>query len=88
MAVVRITEHLREGQLEAELAKVDERRDPPVPVVARVLDDWWDGELHGWARNPRGVDGMWGLVFLLREYAHGFWAEHLSWVRSEDVRPR
>lgn len=86
-----VTEHLREGQLEYELGKVEQRRDPPVPVVVRLLLDGaeHDGVLHGWAANPNGADDGWrGLVYLVREYAPGFEAESLHWVRAEDIRPR
>lgn len=91
MAAVRITEHLRAGLLEHEMAKVEQRRDPPVPVTVWLLLDGQehDGELLGWASSPNGSSGeLAGLVFLVREYAAGFGAELLTWVRSEDVRPR
>lgn len=85
-----ITEHLQPGRLERELAKVEERRDPPVPVVVRTLLDGEtrDVQLHGWARSPRGSEGLWGLVTGLREYAPGFWAEVCWWLAAENVRPR
>ena len=83
-----VTEHLRPGQVEAELVKVEDVRDPPVPVEAWLLDAWWPAELHGWARNPRGVDGMWGLCVGLREYAPGYAAEFCTWVAAEGIRQR
>lgn len=86
---MRITEHLRDGELEEELAKLDEPRDPPVPVAVRPLHEGEtvDVVLHGWARNPRGAEGMWGLVTGVREHAPGFWAEFCWWLSSENIRP-
>lgn len=91
VAVVTVTEHLRPGQLEYELAKVEARRDPPVPVTVWLLLDgaWHDAELLGWARNPNGSSGaLMGLVFLVREYAPGFEAELLTWAPVENIRLR
>jgi hypothetical protein len=91
VAVVQITEHLQPGQLERELAKVEDRRDPPVPVAAWLLLDGraWDALLLGWATNPNGGnDGLRGLVLLHREYAPGFGQELLTWVRAEEMEPR
>lgn len=86
---MRITEHLAPGRLEQELAKVEQRRDPPVAVWALRDGVEVAGELHGWAENPRGSNDGWrGLVQGVREYAPGFWAEYLSWVRAEQVRER
>lgn len=91
MEGVRITEHLAPGRLEAELAKVEDRRDPPVSVVVRLPLDGGEHEglLYGWAANPRGAGGgTRGLVVLVREYTPGFAAELLTWVRAESVRQR
>lgn len=91
MRTVRITEHLAPGRLEQELAKVEQRRDPPVPVWAWLLLDSAEhaGELYGWAENPRGSgDGWRGLVRGVRQYAPGFHAEYLAWVRAEQIRQR
>lgn len=88
MAVV---EHLREGKLDYELTKLDERRDPPVPVTALLLFDCpeVDGLLYGWSTNPNGAgDGWRGLVRGVREFAPGFEAEFLTWVRAEHIRQR
>jgi hypothetical protein len=74
-----------------ECEKVTDRRDPPVPVwVWLTLDGReWAGELLGWADNPNGADdGLRGLVLAPREYAAGFWAEYLGWVRAEHIRRR
>jgi hypothetical protein len=39
-------------------------------------------------RHPNGSNDGWrGLVFSVREFAPGFWAECLAWVRAEHVRP-
>jgi hypothetical protein len=84
-----IVEHLREGQLSYELDKCDELREPPVPVTAWLLLDStaYDGLLYGWAADPNGGNDGWrGLVGGVREFAPGFWAEFLTWVRAEDVR--
>ena len=84
-------QRLPDGRLEYELAKVTDRRDPPVEVTAWLLLDGqeWDGELFGWSLNPHGgADGLRGLVKLVREYAPGFWAETLLWVPADQVRPR
>lgn len=84
-------QQLPEGRLDAELAKVQQRRDPPIPVVAWLHLDGreWDGVLHGWSQNPNGGDDGWrGLVQFTREYAAGFWTEALMWVRQEDIRRR
>ena len=83
-----VTEHLRPGQLEAELVKVEERRDPPVPVEVFLLDGWHPGVLHGWSRNPRGVDGLWGLCVGLRAYSPGYAAEFCTWLTAESIRQR
>ncbi|MCU1614721.1 MAG: hypothetical protein JWO98_2261 [Frankiales bacterium] len=86
-----LVERLREGQLNFELEKVDEPREPPVPVTARLLLDSaeHDGLLYGWAVDPNGADDGWrGLVGGVREYAPGFEAEFLMWVRAEDIRQR
>ena len=86
-----IVEHLREGQLEYELVKADELRDPPMPVKVWLPLDGarHDGWLHGWAATPNGgADGWRGLVYLVREFAPGFRAEFLGWVRAEDVEQR
>ena len=49
----------------------------------------WAGELYGWAANPNGADDGWrGLVVAPREFARGFWAEFLGWVRAEQIRQR
>lgn len=87
---VPVTEHLREGELEQELARVEDRRDPPVPVIVRTLlpGELVDVELLGWARAPRGAEGIWGLVRGLREYAPGFWAEFLWWTAADSIRLR
>jgi len=82
-------QRLREGRLEEELGKVEDLRDPPVPVVAWLTLDGCDREglLYGWAENPRGADDGWrGLVSAVREYAPGFFAEYLGWVRAEHIR--
>lgn len=84
-----MVEHLRPGALEDELALADERRDPPVPVAAWLSLDSreWVGELYAWAAKPNGSNDGWrGLVLLLREFAPGFWAEYLGWVRAEHIR--
>jgi hypothetical protein len=84
-------QRLPEGRLEEELAKLDDRRDPPLPVTAWLHLDAraWDGLLYGWADNPNGSnDGLRGLVLLEREYAAGFWAEGLHWVPAEKIRQR
>ena len=68
-----------------------DRRDPPVPVRVWLLIDGreWDGELLGWAPNPRGGDdGLRGLCLVVREFAPGFHAEGLHWVPVHDVRQR
>lgn len=86
-----IVEHLRGGQLEYELGKCDELREPPPPVTAWLLLDSaaHDGLLHGWAANPNGSDDGWrGLVSGVRAFAAGFEAEFLTWVRAEDIRQR
>jgi hypothetical protein len=72
-----------------ELAKVEQLRDPPVPVRFWLSVDSKDvaGELHGWAANPNGSDDGWrGLVTAAREFAAGFWTEWLGWVRLEQIR--
>jgi hypothetical protein len=82
---------LRPDLLEEQLDKLDEVREPPVPVTAWLLLDErnWDGELLGWAANPNGADDGWcGLVRLTREYAPGFWAEGVFWVRAERINLR
>ena len=84
-------EHLRNGQLDYELDKCDELREPPVPVTAWLLLDSGahDGLLYGWAADPNGADDGWrGLVGGVREYAPGFEAEFLGWVRVEHIRQR
>jgi hypothetical protein len=50
-----IVEHLRDGQLDYELDKCDELREPPLPVTAWLLLDSTahDGLLYGWAANPK-----------------------------------
>lgn len=88
MAGVAITEHLRPGQLEHELGKIEDPRDPPMPVIVRRGGVDHEAVLHGWSRNPRGVAGMWALVTGVRPYAPGFEAEFCWWVTAEDVRPR
>jgi hypothetical protein len=83
-----IVEHLREGQLEYELDKCDELRDPPVPVTAWLHIDSaaHDGLLYGWSANPNGANDGWrGLIFLIREFAPGFSAKLLTWVRAEGI---
>ena len=84
-------QRLPPGRLDEELAKVVDRRDPPVPVRVWLLIDGQehDAELLGWAPNPRrGDDGLRGLVRLVREFAPGFFAEMLAWVPVHDVRQR
>lgn len=84
-----MTQHLHAGELEEQLAKVEDRRDPPVPVVVRLLLDGaeHEAELHGWSSDPNGANDGWrGLVFLVREYAPGFGAEALMWTRAENIR--
>lgn len=84
-------QRLPAGRLDEELAKADEVRDPPVLVWAWLTLDSREvrGELYGWADNPNGADdGLRGLVLAPREYAPGFWAEYLGWVRAEHVRQR
>jgi hypothetical protein len=87
---MRMVQRVRVGAWEHERGKIDDRRDPPVPVTVWLpLDSRdWEGELWGWAANPNGGDDGWrGLVFLMREFAPGFWAEFLGWVRGEHIRP-
>lgn len=86
-----MVQRLREGWLEEELAKVEEVRDPPVPVVAWLALDGenHEGLLYGWAANPNGADDGWrGLVRAVREYARGFEAEFLGWVPAEHLQKR
>ncbi len=83
-----LTERLSQERLENELGKADELREPPVPVVAWLAVDAQHhaGLLYGWAENPNGADDGWrGLVYAVREYAAGFEAEFLGWVRAEDI---
>lgn len=82
-----ITEHLRPGQLERELGKVEDRREPAVPVVVRTLlpGQLVDVELLGWAHAPNGAAGLYGLVRGLREYAPGFGAEFLWWSAADSI---
>ena len=48
-----------------------------------------DGLLCGWAANPNGGNDGWrGLVYLVREFAPGFSAEALHWVRAEVISQR
>lgn len=83
-----ITEHLAPGRLERELGKVEDRREPPVPVLVRTTlpGRLVDVALLGWAHAPNGSPGLYGLVRGLREYAPGFWAEFLWWRRAEELR--
>jgi hypothetical protein len=86
-----IVEHLREGQLDYELDKRDELQEPSVPVTAWLLVHGaaHDGLLYGWAANPNGGDDGWrGLIGGVREFAPGFAAEFLFWVRAEDIAQR
>ena len=86
-----MTEHLTDDQRYRALDQVTDPREPPVPVeVFLGLDArWWDGELHGWGPNPNGSDGtLRGLVFGVREYAPGFWAEFVTWATVDRVPPR
>jgi hypothetical protein len=58
-------QRVQEGWLEYELTKVEQCREPPVPVWAWLSLDSreWAGELYGWAANPNGADDGWrGLV--------------------------
>ena len=86
-----MVQRLREGALRYELSKVEQPRDPAVPVWAWLpLDDReWASGLYGWAANPNGADDGWrGLVCAPREFAPGFWAEYLGWVRAVHIRRR
>ena len=83
-----LTERISQQRLQYELGKVDDPRDPPVPVVAWLGLDSRNraGVLYGWAVNPNGADDGWrGLVRVVREYAPGFEAEYLGWVRAEHI---
>jgi hypothetical protein len=64
--------------------------DPLVSVtVAHRFDSVLDGLLYGWAANPNGANDGWrGLVSGVREFAPGYEAEFLTWVRAEDVKQR
>jgi hypothetical protein len=78
---------LRDDILEEQLDKLDEVRQPPVPVTAWLLLDEraWDGELLGWAANLTGADDGWrGLVRLTREYAPGFGRGSVLGARRAD----
>jgi hypothetical protein len=78
-------------RLQEEMRKVEQRRDPPVPVWFWLSVDSKEvaGELHGWAANPNGSDDGWrGLVTARREYASGFWTDWIGWVRQERIRQR
>jgi hypothetical protein len=86
-----VVQRLREGQLDFELAKVEQSRTPPVPVWAWLSLDSreWAGELFGWAANPNGADdGRRGLVVARREFAHRFWTEFMGWVQVDQIRQR
>jgi hypothetical protein len=48
-----IVEHLRDDQLDYELGKCDELREPPVPATACFLDEWHAVELYGWSGQPQ-----------------------------------
>lgn len=88
MPPVVVTEHLVPGRLVRELRKVEYLRDPPVPVeVRRLLPGQQCGTvLLGWAHAPNGAGGLYGLVWGLREYAPGFWAEFLWWAAVDAIR--
>lgn len=81
-----LVEHVPPERWARELARVTDRRDPPVAVSVWLLLDGraWEGRLHGWAVDPLGAGGLMGLVFLVREFTPGFEAEYLHWepVRS------
>jgi len=80
-----------EERLAEELRKVEQLRDPPVPVSFWLSIDSREtaGELHGWASNPNGADDGWrGLVIAPREYASGLWTTWVGWVRQESLRQR
>jgi hypothetical protein len=84
-------QQLPEGRLEYERTKVEQPRTPPVPVWAwlSLVSREWAGELFGWAANSNGADEGWrGLVVAPREFAPGFWAEFMGWVRVEHIRQR
>lgn len=84
-------EHLCDGQLDYELDKCDQLREPPVPVTVWLLLDSaaHNGLLYGCAAHPNGSNDGWrGLVGGVREYAPAFEAEFLSWVRAENIRQR
>jgi len=87
-----VTGHLPEGELERELARVTDRRDPPVPVDGwlRLDSRWTAGELHGWRMGSTGAETgrLVGMVTGLREYAPGFWCEYLLWLFTEQLRIR
>ncbi len=80
---------MSQERLEYELGKVPTScGNRPCPVVAWLALDnqHHTGLLYGWAENPNGADDGWrGLVSAVREYAAGFEAEYLGWVRAEDV---
>ena len=83
-----LTERLSQERLEYELGKVDDLREPPVPVVAWLAVDSsnHEGLFYGWAETPNGADDGWrGLVSAVREYAAGFEAEYLGWERAEHI---
>jgi hypothetical protein len=48
-----------------------------------------DGLLFGWSANPNGSNDGWrALVYGVREFARGFEAEFVMWVRAEHIRQR
>jgi hypothetical protein len=62
-----------------------------VPVTALWILDCpqLPGLLYGWSANPNGANDGWrGLVRGVREFAQGFEAEFLMWVRAEGIRRR
>jgi hypothetical protein len=75
-------------QLEDELRRVRDRRDPPVEVIiSRPLDDEeWPDLLHGWADDVTGDRTLRGLASYRREYAPGFYTDVVSWAHVAQLR--
>lgn len=76
--------------LERELARVEQLRDPPVPVhvVTMHPGEVRGGLLYGWSSNVTDDNALRGLVTYEREYARGFWTRLLNWSLAERLSPR
>lgn len=85
-----VVQRVAPERIEQELARADERCDPPLPVWAWLIPHGREsaGVLLGWWASCGSHASRRGLVLVTRDAGEGCRVEELIWVHADHIRRR